>query len=144
MIQIQKTDEKENVDRYKVRLVAQGFSQKFGIDYNEVFAPVTKQATLRILLSIASKEKFFVKNLDVKTAFLNGEIQETIYMKQPQGSEQEGKEDHVCLLKKSLYGLCFEVKYLFHFSSAASPFWQWRFFELLTIALVSYFCESLA
>lgn len=100
-----KTDDKGNIDRYKARLVAQGFSQQFGIDYNDVFAPVARQATLRILLSIASKEKFFVKHLDVKTAFLNGKLQETIYMKQPKGFEEVDKEDYVCLLKRSLYGL---------------------------------------
>lgn len=100
-----KTDQNGKVNRFKARLVAQGFSQKFGIDYNHVFAPVAKHSTLRILLSIASKENFIVKHLDVKTAFLNGKLQETIYMKQPAGYEIEGKEDYVCLLQRSLYGL---------------------------------------
>lgn len=85
--------------------LAQGFSQKFGIDYDEVFAPVVKQSTFRILLSIASKRKLKVYQYDVKTAFLNGVIKETIYMKQPPGFIVKGKEDYVCLLKKSLYGL---------------------------------------
>lgn len=91
--------------RYKARLVAQGFSQKFGVDYNQVFAPVAKQCTLRILLSIASHENLHTRHLDVKTAFLYGRLTETIYMKQPPGFEVDGKENDVCLLQRSLYGL---------------------------------------
>lgn len=100
-----KTDENGDIIRYKARLVAQGYSQKIGLDYNEIFAPVAKQTTLRILLSIASNNNMIVKHLDVKTAFLNGKLKETIYMKQPQGFEVEGKKDFVCLLNRSLYGL---------------------------------------
>lgn len=100
-----KTDLNGEVDRFKARLVVQGFSQKFGIDYDEVFAPVVKQSTLRILLSIASFKKLKVYQFDVKTAFLNGILNEEIYMKQPPGFEIKGKENHVCLLKRSLYGL---------------------------------------
>lgn len=100
-----KTNQKGEIDRYKARLVAQGFSQKFGVDYDEVFAPVVKQSTFRILLSIASKFKLKVHQFDVKTAFLNGFIAEEIYMKQPPGFEAKGRERQVCSLKSSLYGL---------------------------------------
>lgn len=97
-----KRDENGNISRYKARLVAQGFSQKFGEDYDEVFAPVARSATFRILMSIAGVNNYYVKQFDVKTAFLNGHIEEEIYMKQPPGFEKGTK---VCRLKKSLYGL---------------------------------------
>lgn len=64
-----KSNEQGMIERYKARLVAQGFSQKFGIDYNQVFAPVAKQATLRIFLNIASQSNFHTRHLDIKTAF---------------------------------------------------------------------------
>lgn len=100
-----KTDEKGNIDRYKARLVAKGYTQKFGEDYDLVFAPVVKQTTFRILMSIASKYKLFVRHFDVKTAFLNGSLDEEIYMQQPPGYEEEGKVKMVCHLKRSIYGL---------------------------------------
>lgn len=93
------------IRKFKARLVAKGFSQKYGEDYDEVFAPVVKQTTLRILLSIAAKEEMIVKHFDVKTAFLNGTVDETIYMKQPEGFIEEGQESIVCLVKRSIYGL---------------------------------------
>lgn len=99
-----KTDADGKVNRFKARLVAQGFSQKFGTDYDQVFAPVARQTTFRILLSVASKERLQVHHLDVKTAFLNGKLTETIYMKQPPGFEDDNKQ-LVCKLKKSIYGL---------------------------------------
>lgn len=91
--------------KYKARLVAQGFNQKYGIDYDQVFAPVAKQTTLRILLSVAAKKDMKVIHLDAKTAFLNGTLDETIYMKQPPGFLVEDQETQVCLLQKSIYGL---------------------------------------
>lgn len=101
----QKMDAKGNLIRYKARLVARGFTQKYGTDYDEVFAPVARQATFRTLLAIASKEKMHVRHLDVKTAFLNGKLKEQIFMKQPPGFIIEGKERLVCRLKKAIYGL---------------------------------------
>lgn len=100
-----KTDAAGEICRYKARLVAQGFSQKYGIDYDQVFAPVVRQTTFRILLSIASVEGLCVKHLDAKTAFLNGKLKELIYMRQPPGYEDGDKPNLVCQLKKSLYGL---------------------------------------
>ena len=99
-----KEDEKGNIVRYKARLVAQGFTQKFGVDFDEVFAPVARQETFRILLTIASRRKMVAKHVDVKTAYLHGKLEETIYMKQPAGYST-GDDKTVCRLKKSLYGL---------------------------------------
>lgn len=99
-----KTDATGKIVKYKARLVAQGFSQKFGTDYDQVFAPVARQTTFRIMLAIASKQKWIVHHLDVETAFLNGSLSETIYMKQPPGFECDNKE-LVCRLNKSIYGL---------------------------------------
>ncbi len=78
--------------------------QKEGIDYNEVFAPVSKHTTLRTLLSSAAAEDLELHQLDIKTAFLNGDLEETIYMQQPEGYA-EGGPNMVCRLRKSLYGL---------------------------------------
>ena len=91
--------------RYKARLVAKGYNQKEGIDYDEVFSPVVKHTSIRVLLAIVAQFDLELEQLDVKTAFLHGELEETIYMAQPEGYYVEGKEDHVCRLKKSLYGL---------------------------------------
>lgn len=99
-----KTDANENAQRFKARLVARGFYQKYGQDYDLVFAPVAKHTTIRILLSIASKENLLVHHFDVKTAFLNGKLSESIYMKQPPGFQGENK-NLVCRLKKGIYGL---------------------------------------
>ena len=89
--------------RYKARLVAQGYTQKFGEDYDEVFAPVTRSSTFRTLLTIASARNLIVKQYDVKTAFLNGTLKEEIYMKYPPGYCDSS--DKVLKLHKSLYGL---------------------------------------
>lgn len=90
-------------DRYKARLVARGFSQKRGFDYSETYSPVAKLDTLRAVLVLANKERMHLHQMDVKTAFLNGELNEEIYMAQPDGFEQ-GK-GLVCRLNRSLYGL---------------------------------------
>ena len=99
-----KDDKKGSIVRYKARIVAQGFTQKFGTDYDEVFAPVAKQETFRTLLTVASRRNSIVRHVDVKTAYLNGELQETIFMRQPEGYHS-GNERTVCRLRRSLYGL---------------------------------------
>ena len=95
-----------SIDRFKARLVAQGFGQREGLDYNKTFAPVVKATSVRTFLSIAAILDLDLRHLDVKTAFLNGEIEEDIYMKQPPGYEsQKGNGSLVCKLHKALYGL---------------------------------------
>jgi hypothetical protein len=85
--------------------VAKGFLQKEGFDYTETFAPVSKMTTIRSLLVIANELDMSIRQLDVKTAFLNGEIEEEIFMIQPPGYIESGKAHLVCKLQKSLYGL---------------------------------------
>ncbi|KAJ0555551.1 putative RNA-directed DNA polymerase [Helianthus annuus] len=98
-------DEHDGAKRYKARLVVKGFQQKEGIDFNEIFSPVVKMTTIRLVLSIVAAEGLHLEQLDVKTAFLHGYLDEDIYMTQPEGFQVKGKENLVCKLKKSLYGL---------------------------------------
>jgi transposase InsO family protein len=100
-----KYDSKGNVERYKCRLVAKGYSQVEGIDFNETFAPVAKFNSIRLLLALAAQYDLEIHQMDVKTAFLNGELEEEIYMEQPNGFVIKGKENKVCKLQRSLYGL---------------------------------------
>lgn len=93
------------VDRHKARLVAQGFSQLPGFDYNHTFSPVVKASTVRIILSLAVLHHWPLHQLDVKNAFLNGVLSKPVYMEQPPGYIDSAMPDHVCLLRKSLYGL---------------------------------------
>lgn len=97
-----KHDENGSLKQRKARLIAQEFSQKYGVDFDEVFAPVARGATLRLLLSEARMKNRIVKQYDIKTAFLNGTLTEEIFMKPPPGIETGGK---VYRLRKSLYGL---------------------------------------
>ena len=100
-----KYKEDGSVERYKCRLVAQGFTQAPGIDYSETFAPVARFGTIRTLLAIGVQPEMSIQQMDVTTAFLNGTLKEDIYMAQPVGFEEPGREHSVCHLKKSLYGL---------------------------------------
>lgn len=91
--------------RFKACLVAKGYTQKEGIDYNEIFSLVVKMTSIRMLLSLVVQDDLEMDQLDVKTAFLHGFLTETIYMKQPLGYVKMGQENLFCLLKKSIYGL---------------------------------------
>src|SRR6218665_859347 len=101
MYKMKKMDEIGNVTRCKAPLVAQGYSQKYGEDYDEVFAPVAKPATLRTILTIAGLKCMIVKHYDVETAYLNGDLSHEVYMKQPEGY-QEGGHKIVCKLQKKI------------------------------------------
>ncbi|CAA0816600.1 cysteine-rich RLK (RECEPTOR-like protein kinase) 8 [Striga hermonthica] len=93
------------INRYKARLVARGFSQEYGQDYEETFSPVTKMTTIRTVISLATCKEWNLWQLDVKNAFLYGALDRDIYMEQPPGFISEKFPNYVCRLKKALYGL---------------------------------------
>lgn len=116
----------ESIERYKARVVARGFTQEHGIDYEETFSPVVRFTSIRIMLAIAAQNRFKVKQFDVATAFLYGELEEDVYMKQPIGFDDNS--GRVCKLQKSLYGLkqssrCWNIKFK-TFSSKNLVSWQ--------------------
>ena len=92
------------LERYKSRLVARRFTQSYGIDYFETFAPVTKMETVRLLLALAAHFQWVIRQFDVKNAFLHGDLTEEVYMQHPPGYSL-GPPSTVCRLRKSLYGL---------------------------------------
>ncbi|KAL0554543.1 hypothetical protein IC582_008466 [Cucumis melo] len=100
-----KRDQAGKTQTFKARLVANGYTQKEGIDYEETFSPVAMIKSIRILLSIATFYDYEIWQMDVKTAFLNGNLEESIYMVQPKGFIKKGREQKVRKLQKSIYGL---------------------------------------
>ncbi|HEV7735827.1 MAG TPA: reverse transcriptase domain-containing protein [Chlamydiales bacterium] len=102
---VRKKDENGKVVRHKVRVVAKGFTQVAGVDFTETFASVARMESMRTLLHIGATNDWEIHQMDVKTAFLHGDLEEDIYMEQPAGMEEPGKENWVALLNKSLYGL---------------------------------------
>ena len=115
-----------SIERYKARTIAKGFKEENGFDYDEIFSPIIKITTVRILLSLAINHKCFIHKLDLSNAFLHGELQETIFREQPWGFINKFFPCHVCQLKKSLYGL------------KHAP-WAW-FLKLSTYLLSWVFC----
>lgn len=94
-----------SIDKNKARLVARGYSQKEGIDYEETFAPIAKLNTIITLISLATKHHWMIHELDVKSTFLNRELKEEVYLIKLEGFVKQGEEHLVCRLKKALYGL---------------------------------------
>lgn len=90
---------------YKARLVAKGFTQSYGVDYFETYSPVVRRSTVRLLLSLAVEKDLFISHFDVNTAFLNGDLHEKVYMRQPEGCIDNDSKEKVCLLEKAIYGL---------------------------------------
>ncbi|RVW67678.1 Retrovirus-related Pol polyprotein from transposon TNT 1-94 [Vitis vinifera] len=116
-----KRDSKGNIVRYKARLVAKGFTQKEGIDYKETFSPVSSKDSFRIIMALVAHYDLELHQMDVKTAFLNGNIDETIYMVQPENFESKDSKQLVCRLKRSIYGL-----------KQASRQWYRKFDQVIT------------
>eukprot|EP00253_Pinus_taeda_P008515 PITA_08515 len=94
-----------SLDKHKAKLVAKGFAQKEGVNYEDTFFPTTKWATIETLFSLAAQNGWKAHQMDVKTAFLNGDLKENVFMSQPEGLAVKGHEHKVCKLVKSLYGL---------------------------------------
>lgn len=100
-----KLNENGDIDKHKARLVAKGYAQCYGIDYNEVFAPVARLDTIRTIIAIASHSGWEIFQLDVKSSFLHGELEEEVYVNQPEGFIKRGEEEKVYKLRKTLYEL---------------------------------------
>ena len=100
-----KRKEDGSIEKYKARLVAKGYTQKEGVDYKETFSLVVRFAFVRLILAIVANLNLELYQMDVKTAFLNEELDEEIYMDQPIGFVTKGQEHKVCKLKRSIYGL---------------------------------------
>jgi hypothetical protein len=93
------------INNHKARLVVKGYSQVFGVDFSKTFAPVVRLDTIRMLLALAAQNAWKINQLDVKSVFLNGFLEEEIYVEQPEGFKMEGQEEKVYMLRKTLYGL---------------------------------------
>ena len=100
-----KQDEHGTIVKHKARLVARGFVQREGIDFKEVFALVARMESVRLLLALTAAKDWRVHHLDVKSAFLNGELAETVFVRQPPDFVVKGAEHRVLRLCKELYGL---------------------------------------
>ena len=94
-----------SIDKFKARLVAKVFKQKAYFNFFDTFSPVTRITSIRLLIAIAAIFNLKIHQMDVKTAFLNGDLEEEIYMDQPEGFVEPGQESKVCKLTESLYGL---------------------------------------
>jgi hypothetical protein len=94
-----------SIEKYKARFVAKGFSQVEGVDYDDTFAPVARYSSIHTIIALTASMGWKLHQMDVKTTFLNGEIEEEVYIKQPEGFMIHNEKSHVCRLKKALYEL---------------------------------------
>ena len=94
-----------SIEKYKAKFVAKGYAQKEGIDYKETFASVARHTSIRTVISLVAQMGWEIHQMDAKTAFLKGVIEEEVYIKQPEGFETHEKKSHACKLKKALYWL---------------------------------------
>jgi histone deacetylase 1/2 len=100
-----KTKSDDSIDCYKTRLVAKGYNQRYGINYEDTFSPVVKAATIRLVLSLAVSSGWSLRQQDVRNVFLHGYLEEEVFMRQPPGYENKSHPHYVCKLDKALYGL---------------------------------------
>jgi len=125
-----KRDASGNVERYKATLVANGFTQKEGIDYHETFSPISKKDSFKIIMALVAHFDLELHQMDVKTAFLNGDLEEEVYMKQPEGFDDNTRK--ACKLNKSIYGL-----------KQASRQWYIKFHKVITsFGLIDNFVDQ--
>ncbi|KAK3039330.1 hypothetical protein RJ639_028730 [Escallonia herrerae] len=129
-----KKNSKGKVKRYKSRLFVKGYKQRAGIDYDEVFAPIVRLETIRLLISLVSLNKWKIHQMDMKSAFLNGFLDEEVYIEQPEGYVVQGHEDKVLRLKKALYGLKQALRIFDDFKKEMA-----KEFEMTVIGLMSYY-----
>ena len=116
-----KKDSHDNIVRHKARLVAKGFTQREGIDYTKTFYPISRKYFLRVIMELVAHFDLELHQMDVKTTFLNSELEEEVYMKQPEGFSLSGGDHLVCKLNKSIYGL-----------KQASRQWYLKFHKVIT------------
>ena len=118
-----KTHPDGTVDHLKARLVAKRYTQIYGLDFSDTFSPVAKLASVRILIALAATYRWSISQLDVKNAFIHGDLVDEVYMEQPSGFIASGKSSLVCKLRKSLYGLKQSPRAWFgHFSKVVMEF----------------------
>ena len=116
-----KKDVQGKIERFKARLVAKGYTQKEGVDYTGTFSPVSSKGSFRIIMALTAHFNLELHHMDVKTSFLNGYLYEEVYMQHPEGFVVDGKENMVCRLQKSIYGL-----------KQASRQWYLKFHDVVT------------
>jgi len=94
-----------SAEKYKAMFVARDFSQKEGVDYDEIFAPVSRYTTIHLIISLATSQGWSLHQMDVMTTFLHGSLKEEVYLEQPEEFKVQDQRTHVCKLKKALHGL---------------------------------------